>query len=267
MNTSLTLLTERLTDFGLKLIVAAAVLVVGLKIAKKISSLILNIKSLEETNVSVIHFLSSAVKIILYMLVIFSSAIIIGVPSATLVTVLGSIGLAVGLALQGSLSNLAGSVMILVFKPFRIGDYIEAGSVAGTVKDINLFYTVITTFDGKTVTCPNGKLSNGDIINYTSSGTRRVDLTFTVSYDSDIDKVKDILMACAEAEGSVLSDPAPEAFLKEHGPDGLVFSLRAWCKSDDFVGVKNSLTENVKKAFDNLNIEIPYRQLDIHLRK
>lgn len=267
MDKFLEFLSDEAANFGLKALLALAVIIIGLKISKKISKLILRIRRLEDADAGVIHFLSSAVRIILYMMVFFSAAMIMGVPSATFITILGSIALAVGLAMQGSLSNLAGSVMILLFKPFKIGDYIEADGVSGTVKDINLFYTVITAFDGRTISCPNGALSNSNVINYTSNGRRRVEITFQVSYDSDIDTVKDILLGCAQSEDMVLSDPAPDAFLSAYGEDALIFTLLAWCGCDNFFAVKNSITENVKRAFDSRGVTIPYRQLDVHLTK
>ena len=256
-----------LTSFGIKLLAAIIVLVVGIKLAGWIVKKLGKSKGFERLDTSVGHFLLSAVKILLYIVIVITAAGIIGIPATSFITVLASAGVAIGLALQGSLANIAGSIMILFFRPFKIGDYIEGNGVSGTVEDINLFYTVINTPDNKTITCPNGALSNGNIINYSTKDTRRVDLTFSVAYDSDIEKVKGIILAIINSEECVIKELEPFVALSAHNESSLDFVVRAWCKSADYWTLYFDLLEKVKKAFDVAGIEIPYPQMDVHVKK
>lgn len=260
-------ITEKATSIGLTLIYALLVLIIGLRLAKWASNKLLKMNALEKVDVSTRHVLASAVKIFLYTLVIVSAAIIIGIPATTFVAILGSAGLAIGLALQGSLSNLAGSIMILLFKPFKVGDFVEYGSFSGTVEDINLFYTVLTTPDNKVITCPNGALSNSNVTNYSSKDIRRVDLTYSAEYGTDIDMVKNIMLKCARNDKRVLVAPAPVAFLSEPTESALKFLLRVWCDGSDYWGVYFDLIENVRKDLAAEGINAPYNQLDIHVKR
>lgn len=255
------------TSFGFKLLWAILILVIGLKLVKWVVKLVAKTKLFQAMDISVSKFLQNAIKIVLNVVVVMSAAIQLGVPAASFITVLSSCALAVGLALQGSLSNLAGSIMILIFKPFAVGDFIEAGGMSGTVNAINFFYTVLYTVDNKVVTMPNGALSNGNIINYSRLDYRRVDFTFSVGYTSDIEQVKKILLDCAKAHELVLTDPAePMARLTKHGESSLDFILRVWCKNSDYWTVNFDLTESVKEAFDKAGIEIPFPQMDVHMK-
>jgi len=255
------------TSFGFKLLWAILILVIGLKVVKWVVKLISKTKLFQSMDISVSKFLQNAIKIVLNVVIIMSAAIQLGVPAASFITVLSSCALAVGLALQGSLSNLAGSIMILIFKPFSVGDFIEAGGMSGTVNAINFFYTVLYTADNKVITMPNGALSNGNIINYSRLDYRRVDFTFSVGYASDIEKVKNILLDCANAHELVLEEPAaPMARLTKHGESSLDFVLRVWCKSSDYWTVNFDLIESVKEAFDKAGIEIPFPQMDVHMK-
>ena len=267
MDNILSILAQKATDIGLTLVYAIVVLVVGIKLSKWASKAIFKLRCFEKAEDSLIHFLRSAVKIILYTLVVITAAIIIGIPTTTFITVLGSAALAIGLALQGSLTNLAGSIMILFFKPFKIGDYIETGTIAGTVEDINLFYTVLATNDNKVVTCPNGTLSNGNITNYTAKNTRRVDVMCSVGYEEDADNVREVMLRCAEADPRIMQEPAPTVVMSAMGDSAINFTLRAWCSVEDYWNVYYQLMENVRKAFDKVGIEIPYQQIDIHVKK
>ncbi len=261
------MLIEFFTSFGLKLLAAIVVFVVGIKLAGFFVKKLGKSKGFQRLDDSVEHFVLSALRILLYVVVVITAAGIIGVPATSFITVLASAGVAIGLALQGSLANIAGSIMILFFRPFKIGDFIEGNGVLGTVEDINLFYTIIKTGDNKTITCPNGALSNGNITNYSTKDTRRVDLTFSVSYDSDIDRVKAIIMAIIESEDCVLKDPAPFVALSAHNESSIDFVARAWCKSGDYWTLHFNLLEKTKKAFDVAGIEIPFPQMDVHVKK
>lgn len=212
------------------------------------------------------RFLLSVVRILLNMLVVISAAIELGIPSATFITILGSAGLAIGLSLQGSLSNLAGSLILMLFKPFRVGDYVDAGGVSGTVEEINIFYTVIRTVDNKLVTCPNGSLSNANITNYSKQETRRVDLVFSAAYDCDVEQVRQLIFDQALQHPLILHDPEPFVRLSACASSSMDFTARLWCKNEDYWTVYFDMLESVKKAFDEQGIEIPYPQMDVHVK-
>lgn len=252
---------------GIKLVLAVLVLIIGLKIAKVITKKINTSKGMEKTDPSVRSFLSNLILIALDAVVIVSAALIIGIPAASFVALLGTAGVAIGLALQGAFSNFAGGIMILIFRPFKVGDYVETSGLSGTVSDISIFYTVLKTPDNKHITIPNGSLMNSAVINYSAEETRRVDIDFSVSYGSDIEKVKEILLAEADKHTSALKTPAPFARVTAHGDSALIFTLRVWCNSADYWDVKFDLTESIKNEFDKNNIEIPFPQLDVHLDK
>ena len=198
---------------------------------------------------------------------IFIVLTIVGVPIASLITVIGSCAVAVGLALQGGLSNIAGGLMILIFKPFQVGDYIKANDLEGTVKSITMFYTTITTIDNKVIQLPNGNLTNSNITNYNTNPTRRVDLEICVSYDSDIDKVKKVLKSVVDKNEKILKDDRNLIRLMKHDSSSLNFAVRSWVKTEDYWDVYYDLMENIKKSFDENNIEIPFPQMDVHLDK
>ena len=179
---------------------------------------------------------------------------------------LASCGVAIGLALQGSLSNFAGGLMILFFKPFKVGDFIEASGESGVVTEITVVYTVLTTPDNKRVTIPNGSLTNSVIENYSAEPLRRVDLTFSTDYGCDIDMVKTVIGKLVEEHPLALAEPEPFVRLSAHGDSALTYAVRVWCKSEDYWTVHFDLTESVKKAFDQHDISIPYPQMDVHIK-
>jgi len=255
------------TDIGLKLLFGLVVLFVGMKLAKWIVKVIGRGKAFSKLEVSVQTFLLSFIKIILYALVIASAAIIWGIPTTSFLTIFTSAGVAVGLALQGALSNFAGGLMILIFKPFKVGDFIENGAVMGTVKEITIIYTILHTVDNKVVTIPNGTLTNSNVINYSTQPLRRVDIQFSTSYGDDIDKVKKVLMDVAASHEKILKDPAPFVRLVAQASSSLDYTFRVWCSGADYWDVYFDMMELVKKAFDENGICIPFNQLDVHLDK
>lgn len=256
-----------LASLGTKLLAALLVLFVGSRLIKFVKKWLKNSPKLEKLDMGVRTFLSSFLGITLYIILFVSIAMILGIPTTSFITALASCGVAIGLALQGALSNLAGGIMILVFKPFKIGDYIQTASTSGTVSNITIIYTVLKTPDNKTITIPNGTLTNSVVENYSTSEERRVDLVFTVGYDSDMEKVKEILLTAANSHEKVFKDPAPFARLSKHADSALEFTLRSWCKAEDYWDVNFDLLETVKKEFDENNISIPYPQMDIHIDK
>ena len=254
-------------SFGLKLVEAIIVLLVGFKLVKVVKKFLRQSPKLAKLDTGLRTFLASASSILLYVLLIITVAMIIGVPVTSFITILASCGVAIGLALQGSLSNLAGGIMILLFKPFKVGDYIEAAGETGTVNEISVMYTEILTLDNKRITIPNGSITNSVIENYSSETTRRVDLTFNTAYSNDVDKVKEVIMGVVEKHPAALKTPEPFVRLSGHKESSLEYTVRIWCKSADYWDVYFDTMENVKKAFDENNIQIPFNQLDVHIEK
>ncbi len=240
-------------------------------ICRKLISILVNItkKAMDKTKLEkgVESFLLSLIRIILYALTVFAIFEIFGIATTTIVAVLGSVGLTIGLALQGSLSNFAGGVLILVLKPYVVGDFISTCGVDGTVTSIDIFYTTLKTPDNKVIVVPNGTLSNSTITNVSREKERRLDLTLPVAYGTDIAKVKQVLTDIYEADEAVLKDKGLTVFLSEFADSSLNIGFRVWVNSDDFWTTKWRLTENINQAFIDNNIEIPFNQLDVHLDK
>jgi small conductance mechanosensitive channel len=250
---------------GIKIIGAILVLLIGFALVKWVLGLIKKGKKFAKLAPNTQTLIIDIVMVALYVLVIAIAACTLGVSETAIASVITSCGLIVGLALQGSLSNFAGGVMILLFSPFSIGDFIEANGVSGTVKNIGIFYTSMTTPDNKVVTMPNGTLSNAVVIDYSVNDTRRLDLEIGVSYDSDIELVKKTLLDLANAHELVLKDPAPFVRLGTQGDSALVFKFRVWVKASDYWTVNFDLLEASKKIFDIRGINIPYPQMDVHV--
>ena len=264
--TFLSLLVQFATSFGIKLLGAILIFIVGLKITSWITKILRTSPKLDKLDVSLRSFLTSFVKIILYVILVITVAMILGVPVTSFITVLASCGVAIGLALQGSLSNFAGGLMILFFKPFKVGDYIEAQGESGTVVGISVVYTELLTPDNKRITVPNGALTNSTIKNYSAEPLRRVDLTFSVAYDSSDEAVKNIINTVIESHPLALKDPAPFVRLSQHGDSALVYVARVWCKNADYWSVYFDILEKVKADFDAEGISIPYPQMDVHIK-
>ena len=245
-------------------IFAVIVLAIGIllsKIALKIVA-----KALKRTKIdpTVCGFVRSLVKIILYVIVFVIFLSLINVPMTSIITSLGTAGLAVGLAVKDSLSNVAGGFIILFAKPLKAGDVIEFNNVTGKVQKVGIFYTTLITYDNATVYIPNGKVSEGQIINYSEQDIRRVDLEFSVSYSEDIDKVKNVLKNIVDNCDKILKDPSCDILLARHDDSAIVFYVRPWVKTEDYWTVDFYLREEVKREFDKNNIEIPFNQLDVH---
>ena len=214
------------------------------------------------------NFLTSVVKIALYILILLIALSIINVPITSLIAVLSAAGLAIGLALQNSLSNIAGGFIILFSKPFKAGDFIETNSASGNVESISILYTRILTLDGKTVYIPNGSVANSSITNYSEKGVRRVDLEFGISYSDDLEHAKEVIMEVADAHELILREPRPPFVrLKEQAEDCLNIRVEVWTTTQAYWQVKYDMTELVNAAFQKENITVPFRQLDIHIQK
>lgn len=263
----LSTLWGNLTSAGLKLIYAAVILFVGLKLTNLLCRWLKNNARFARLDDSLRSFLNSLISITLRVLVFVSAALTLGIPATSFVTVLASAGVAVGLALQGALSNLAGGIMILFFKPFKVGDFIETADGTGVVKSITVFYTVITTPDNRQITLPNGSLTNASITNCTAETTRRADFTYCVAYDSDLELVRRTLCEAALSCEAVLPDPEPMVWMSRQGDNSLEYTLRVWCLGENYFPVLMSMNEIVKTAFDRVGISIPFPQLDVHMKR
>ncbi len=254
-------------DIGLKLLYALIVFIVGRILIKWITKLMKKSKFAQKHDATVVRFLQNFVGIALHVVLIVTIIGILGVPLASVVTVIASAGVAIGLALQGALSNVAGGIMILLFRPFRLGDFVDTAGHSGTVTDIGIFYTVLTTGDNKVVTIPNGTIMGDSVINYSMKDTRRVDFVFNVAYGTDVAKVRSILLEEAEKHELVLKDPAPFCRLSKQSESSLDFTMRVWVESKNYWTVNFDILEAVTNRFTAEGIEIPFNQLDVHITK
>jgi len=212
-------------------------------------------------------FLSPLVRIVLHVLLILTAAATLGIEITTFAAVIGAASFAVGLAFQGSLANFAGGVLILLLKPFKVGDFIEAVGFSGTVREIQVFYTVLQTTDNQKVIIPNADLSNSSAINYSAYETRRANIKIAVSFDSDLSLAKQVVREVADNHPLVLKDPAPMIVMGELGDDGVILYVRVWANRTDYWSMYFDFLEQVKEAFERVGVEIPYRKMDVHITK
>jgi small conductance mechanosensitive channel len=252
-------------QYGPRLLLAIIVLLVGLWVIARVVNLMGRGMERAGTEPTLARFLRSLVSIGLKALLFISVASMIGIETTSFIAILGAAGLAVGLALQGTLANFAGGVLVLLFRPFRVGDYVEAQGVAGTVHSIQIFNTVINTPDNKRIIVPNGAISNGIITNYSTEETRRVDFVFGIGYGDDIGKAKEIIAAEVARDERVLAEPTPLIVVSNLGDSSVDLTVRVWVASADYWGVRFDLIERVKLAFDGAGISIPFPQRDVHL--
>lgn len=253
-------------SMGGKLILALLVLVIGSVLIKIVMRCFRKKNINKYTDPTVHRFVLNFISIGLYVLLLVTVIAIMGVPMASVVAVIASAGVAVGLALQGSLSNLAGGIMILIFRPFKLGDFIDADGFSGTVDDIGIFYTTLTTGDKKSITIPNGTLMNDKVINYSVHDVRRLDFTFSVAYGSDVQKVKAILLEEAGKHELVKKEPAPFCRLSKQNASSLDFLLRVWVGRSDYWTVNFDLLEAIHNRLVEEKIEIPFTQVDVHVK-
>lgn len=258
--------TQRVAGVCENIVVASLILAIGLWLVKLVSKAFGKGKLFRKLDPAARGYLQKVTVVVLRAVVILSAAAYLGVPMASVAAVLGSAGLALGLALQGGLSNIAGGIMLLVTHPFKIGDYVVIGEREGSVESIGIYYTSLITPDGQRVVLPNGTVTGSVITDYSSTGKRRLSLDFSVSYDSDADAVRALLEAAARENGFLLADPEPRVVMSAHGDSAVVFTLRAWADAGDYWDARFSLIEDVKRRFDKENIEIPYPQMDVHIK-
>lgn len=253
------------TTYGIKFLTAILVLVLGLLITRWLSRGVVRMLRKANVNESLIPFLRTLISATLKVLVIISVLGMVGIQMTSFIAVLGAAGLAVGLALQGTLQNFAGGVIILLMKPYKVGDVIETQGYLGVVKEIQIFTTILTTADNKTIIIPNSPIATGSLVNFTTQGTRRVDFTFGIGYGDDIDKARNIILKIIDGDNRVLKEPAPLVKVSELGDSSVNFTARVWVESANYWDVFFDTTENVKKSFDREGVSIPFPQRDVHI--
>ncbi len=256
---------ELLTVYGMKVVAAIVILIVGRWVARGISNLIKRAMRKSKTDETLVSFVGNLSYIALLAFVVIAALNQLGIQTASFIAVVGAAGLAIGLALQGSLANFAAGVLMIIFKPFKADDFIEGAGVAGTVEKIQIFTTQLKTPDNKTIIVPNSKLLGDNITNFTMKGTRRVDFVFGIGYDDDIDKARQVIKGIIDSDERVLKDPAPMVVVSELADSSVNFTARAWTKAGDYWSFYCDTTEKVKKQFDAEGISIPFPQRDVHV--
>lgn len=256
---------ELVKTYGLKAVLAIVTLLIGLWIVGAITGVFRKALKKGNTDESLQGFLVGLVNVLLKVLLFISVASMVGIETTSFVAVLGAASFAVGLALQGSLANFAGGVMLLIFKPFKVGDYVEGAGESGTVKKIDILHTTLNTPDNKIIIIPNGPMANSNITNYSAMDTRRVDFAVGISYDADIKQAREVILNILNNDSRVLKDPAPVVFLTELADNSLNLSARAWVNAADYWPVFFSDLEAMKEDLDKAGIGIPYPQRDVHI--
>jgi len=258
-------LAEWLALYGLRIVGAAAIVVIGWLVAKMIRKIIKRLLLRAKLAEAAVSFITSLSYAGLMVFVIIAALGKLGVQTASFVAVLAAAGLAIGLALQGSLANFAAGFLLVVFHPFKAGDYIEGAGVAGTVEEIEIFTTTLCSPDNKQIIVPNAKLTSDNILNYSAKGIRRLDMLFGISYGDDVNKAQEVLTELVRSDARVLDDPEPLVAVAELADSSVNFHVRPWVKTTDYWDVRFDVTKQVKLRFDNEGISIPFPQQDVHL--
>ncbi|MAD90197.1 MAG: mechanosensitive ion channel protein [Pseudoalteromonas sp.] len=259
--------SDLITHYALQGILAIVVLLIGLKVAKFFSNLTEKAFAKRKIDKAVAGFISNIVYALVFAATVLMALSQVGIETTSFVAILGAAGLAVGLALQGSLSNFASGVLIIVLRPFKSGDYIEAGGQAGSVERIEIFATELRTPDNKTIIMPNSAIMGGAIVNYSRQKTRRIDLVIGVSYDADLRQAKEVLKSVLDKEARILKEPAYTVAVQALADSSVNFVVRPWVNTTDYWPTYFALVENIKIALDEADITIPYPQMDVHLHK
>lgn len=253
------------TSLAVNLVAALAIFVVGRWVVKLLHSLSIKAMQRGKLDPLLVKFLGNILYALLMVFVVLAAISQVGIQTTSLIAVIGAAGLAVGLALQGSLANFAAGVLVIIFRPYKIGDYVEAGGVAGTIDDVQIFTTELKTADNRKIIVPNGQMMNGAITNYSSHDTRRVDLVVGVGYDDDIDVVRRVLEGVVADDPRVLADPAPNIRMSAMGDSSVSWIVRPWVEAADYWSVYWEMTEEIKRRFDAEGISIPFPQRDVHV--
>lgn len=256
---------ELLTVYGMKMIAALAIFIIGRWVAKGLRKFVRKMMNRSNIDLTLVSFVVNLTYVALLAFVVIAALNQLGIQTASFIAIMGAAGLAVGLALQGSLSNFAAGVLMIIFRPFKVGDLIEGAGVAGTVEEIQIFTTQLKTPDNKTIIIPNSKMTNDNIINYSAKGTRRVDMTFGIGYEDDIDKARAIILDVLAQDQRVLKNPESVVLVSELADSSVNFAARAWASAGDYWDVYFGTTEKVKKRFDAEGVSIPFPQRDVHV--
>ncbi len=259
--------SDLLIQYGVNIVSAILILIIGNMIVKGVAGSVAKVLQKKQMDKAVIEFIHGLVRYVLFVIVLIAALGRVGVETASVVAVIGAAGLAVGLALQGSLSNFAAGVLIVGFRPFKSGDYVEVSGVAGSVESIQIFQTILRTPDNKMVAVPNGAIIGGAITNYSRHATRRVDLVIGVSYNSDLKKTKQVIREALEKDSRILKDPDMTIGVTALADSSVNFVVRPWCKTEDYWNVYFDSMQSIKEALDENGIEIPFPQMDVHLNK
>jgi len=260
-------LRKYITEFGVHIISAIAILVIGFWISKTLTKVLKKVLTKRSVDITLIGFLTSALKFALYLFVIIAAVGQLGIETTSFIAALGAAGLAIGLALQGSLANVAAGVMLIIFRQVKVGQFVESGGVSGTVEKVGIFNTTLVTIDNKVIYIPNSKLINDNIINYSEKDTRRIDLVFSISYEDDIDKTKKIIQSLIDSDPDILKEPAPLVAVGELTDNSVNIFVRPWVNTNKVLDVRFRLTELIKKKFDEENISIPFPQSDVYVHQ
>ena len=252
-------------DWGLRIVAFLLVLIIGMWVAKAIKRCIVSVMEKRKVDPTLVKFLSSLIYVALQAFVIVAALEKLNVKTASFIAILGAAGLAVGLALQGSLSNFAAGVLMIIFKPIRVGDFVQAGGEMGGVVEIGIFTTVLKSPDNKRIIVPNSQVMGGAITNFNANGTRRIEIIAGISYGDDMKKAKKIISDLIAADARILKDPAPQVAVKEMADSSVNIVVRPWVKPDDYWDVFFELTEAIKEQFDANDITIPFPQRDVHI--
>ena len=261
------MITDYVVPWSVNIALAITVFIVGRMIAKGLVKVVGRLLVRAKVDTMLIEFIESIANAALLLFVIIATLDMLGVDTTSLIAMLGAAGIAVGLALQGSLQNFASGVLLIVFRPFTIGNVVDAGGVIGKVEKITIFNTILLTPDNREVIVPNGAIYGGTITNLSARANRRIDMVFGIGYGDDIKKAKELLMKTMESDSRVLKDPAPQVALGELADSSVNFVVRPWVKGDDYWDVKFDLTEQIKLAFDQNGVSIPFPQMDVHTDK
>jgi len=265
MTTVMQTLYEFATSYGIKIIGAIAIIVIGRIIVGILTKIVRRFMTKADVDETLTKFVVSLARIGLMVFVFIAALGTLGIETASFAALIAAAGLAIGFALQGSLSNFAAGVMLIIFRPFRAGDYVEAGGAAGTIESVNIFSTIMKSPDNKKLIIPNSKITGDSIINYSAKETRRVDMVFGIGYDDDIRKAKATLVQILASDDRILKDPAPTVAVLELADSSVNFVVRPWVKTGDSWGVLFDITEKVKLTFDEQGISIPFPQQDVHM--
>lgn len=258
---------EHVVPFAINLVLALLVFVIGRIGAKIITRVVVRVCERAKVDESLTKFIADLVYALLLMIVVIASLERLGIKTTAAIAVLGAAGLAVGLALQGSLGNFASGVLLIIFKPYQVGDLVTLAGTTGVVESIQIFNTMLLTGDNKTVILPNGSITGSTIVNITKKGQLRVDMVFGIGYDDDLKKAKELLMQILNEDERILEDPPPQVAVSELADSSVNFVVRPWVEAKDFWGVKFDTTEKVKLVFDENGISIPFPQQDVHMHQ